>query len=210
MVADALTRQYDDEKEAAIVHSIAHTLTDVDLSVLAAEQPPISSEPSSALRLQLVNFPGVDREVVCDTSLGRPRVLVLETHRRAIFDAIHQLAHPSGKATLGIIAQSYAWRGMRRDVLHWASQCVAWATSKVARHTTPPVLPIPVPKERFSHVHVDIVGPFSPDQGNKYILTMVDRTARWPEAAPITDTSAETVLQTFLSTWVARLEFLIR
>ena len=93
---------------------------------------------------------------------------------------------------------------MHRDILRWASQCESCATSKVARHTSPLVLAIPVPKERFSHVHVDIVGPFSPDQGNRYILTMVDRTTRWPEAAPIPDITAETVLQAFMAIWVAR------
>ena len=132
------------------------------------------------------------------------RVLVPEGKQRSIFNVIHGLAHPSGKATLAIIARSYVWRGMRCDVLRWASQCEACATSKMARHTRPPVMPIPSPSERFSQVHVDIVGPFSPDQGFRYLLTMVDRTTRWPEAAPIADRTTDTVLQAFLVHWVAR------
>ena len=33
---------------------------------------------------------------------------------------------------------------------------------------------------------------------------MVDRTTRWPEAVPIADTTADTVLQVFLGSWVSR------
>ena len=93
---------------------------------------------------------------------------------------------------------------MRRYVLRWSKQCQVCATSMVARHTIPPILPIPAPAERFAHVHVDIVGPFSPDQGKRYLLTMIDRTTRWPEAIPMEDTTADTVLQTFLECWVSR------
>ena len=78
------------------------------------------------------------------------------------------------------------------------------SASKVARHTIPPVLPIPAPAERFAHVHVDVVGPFSPDQGKRYLLMMIDRTMRWAEALPIANTTADTVLQTFLEQWISR------
>ena len=131
-------------------------------------------------------------------------MLVLETRQRAIFDAIHGLAHPSGRATLAIISKSYVWPSMRKEVLAWSRQCQSCQTSKVSRHTRPPVLPIPVPADRFEHVHVDIVGPFQPDRGYKYLLTFVDRTTRWTEATPITDTATESVIQAFLDTWVAR------
>ena len=94
---------------------------------------------------------------------------------------------------------------MCRDILLWARQCQACVSSKIAIHTNPPILPISTPQERFSHVHVDIVGPFAPDRGFKYLLTMIDRTTRWPEAVPVADTTADTVVQTFQETWVSQL-----
>ena len=91
---------------------------------------------------------------------------------------------PSGRATLATVARAHVWPGMRRDILRWARECLACQVSKVAIHTKPLVVPIPIPKSRFDHVHVDLVGPFSPDRGYRYILTIVDGTTRWPEAVP--------------------------
>ena len=130
--------------------------------------------------------------------------MVLEGKRRAIFDSVHGLAHPSGRATARIIARSYVWSGMRSDVLRWARQCQACGASKVTKHTNPPVIPIPVPDVRFEHVHVDIVGPFTPDRGYTHLLTIIDRTTKWPEAIPIVNTTTEAVIQAFLDGWISR------
>ncbi len=74
----------------------------------------------------------------------------------------------------------------------------------VKQHTAA-VEPIPIPQRRFSHVHVDIVGPLPVAAcGATYLLTMVDRTTRWVEVAVLKDISAATCSDAFLSTWVAR------
>ena len=204
VVADALSRQYDDSEPSAIVNAISHSLSDINLSELADEQPRIEDELATSLKLSLVTFQGVERPLVCDTSLGRPRIVVPLGRRRLLFEAIHNLAHPSGKSTVSLISRSYAWPGIRRDILGWSRGCRTCELSKVARHTRPPIKPIPVLTARFSHVHVDIVGPFTPDRGFTHLLTIVDRTTRWPEAVPIASTTAEAVIQAFLDVWVSR------
>ncbi|BHF80219.1 hypothetical protein SprV_0702334300 [Sparganum proliferum] len=55
----------------------------------------------------------------------------------------------------------------------------------------------------FSHVHLDIVGPLPLSNGCSYLLTCVDRFTRWPEAIPLPDIVAPTVVKAFLSRWVA-------
>ena len=59
---------------------------------------------------------------------------------------------------------------------------------------------IPVPTPRFSHVHMDIMGPLPSSQGFNYLLTMIDRTTRWREVALLSSISAESCAQAFLST----------
>ena len=63
---------------------------------------------------------------------------------------------------------------------------------------------IPIPGVRFSHVHVDLVGPLPASRdGSTYLLTMIDQSTRWPEAVPLSCFDEETVLEAFITKWVA-------
>ncbi|CAK1590749.1 unnamed protein product [Parnassius mnemosyne] len=50
-----------------------------------------------------------------------------------------------------------------------------------------------------------IVGPLpTSPQGHRYLVTMIDRTTRWPEAIPTDDTSAESVARIIYENWITR------
>ncbi|BHF82707.1 hypothetical protein SprV_0802584600 [Sparganum proliferum] len=59
------------------------------------------------------------------------------------------------------------------------------------------------PDARFSHVHIDLVGPLPSSNGSAYMLTCIYCFTRWPVAAPIPDISAEIVAKAFLTHWVS-------
>jgi Integrase core domain. len=75
--------------------------------------------------------------------------------------------------------------------------------SKIHRHTVTPPGIIASPDTRFSHVHIDLVGPLPHSNGYAYILTCVDRFTRWPVAVPLSDIDAETVAHKFFESWIS-------
>ena len=115
VVADSLSRQHDDgiteAGDVAMAHAISHFLSDIDLNALAEDQPQ-NPDRESSLVLQQLTIPGCDRKLWCDVSQGRVRYLVPQTWRRKVFQAIHNLSHPSGRATLAIVARNYVWPGL--------------------------------------------------------------------------------------------------
>ena len=63
---------------------------------------------------------------------------------------------------------------------------------------------IPVPGRSFSHVHLDFVGPLPNSQRFTDVLTMIDRTSRWPEVFPLSSITAVVCAQALLSSWISR------
>ncbi len=95
--------------------------------------------------------------------------------------------------------------GMNYDVAAWVRDCQACCRGKVTAQPAAPVQPIAVPAKRFSHVHLDLVGPLPvAADGSTYLLTMVDRTTRWLEAAPLRTMEAAVCADAFIAAWVTR------
>lgn len=117
---------------------------------------------------------------------------------------IHGLSHPGVKASIKEVSERFVWPGLKKEVGDWARQCISCQKSKVHKHTHSALEPFTVPDRRFDHINVDIVGPLPPSRGYTHLLTVVDRFTRWPEAIPISDTSAQSCARALLLHWVSR------
>lgn len=124
--------------------------------------------------------------------------------RRRIFDALHNMAHPSIRASMRLVATRYVWPGVNKDCRKWAKTCIPCQRAKISRHVKAPVGTFTGDVGRFEHIHLDLIGPLPISRGYRYCLTCIDRYTRWPEVIPLQDIEAPTVARAFVNTWIAR------
>lgn len=129
---------------------------------------------SSSLKLEKRTLPASNVQLYCDVSIeGKIRPYIPSQHRQTVLSVVHGLAHPGIRATRKLVSDRFVWDGMNKDINHFVKYCISCQRSKVLRHTIAPIGEFGFPKSRFSHVHVDIVGPLPPSNGFRYMLTMV-------------------------------------
>ena len=156
------------------------------------------------LRLEDISIGNSNVSLLCDVSTGRPWPIVPTSWRRRVFDAIHGLSHPSIRATRKLIASKFVWHGLKKQVGLWTKQCLACQKAKIQRHIKAPIIFYLPPSKCFDCANIDIVGSLAPSEGNRFLLIMVYRYTRWPEAIPPKEVTTLACAKAFVSTWVSR------
>ena len=193
-VADALSRNV-----------VAVADIGLDIKRLQKLQQEEEESAKKNTTLQLVRMNGEDEtSILCDVSTGKPRPWIPKEMRREVFNLIHNLAHPSKRATTKMMTDKYVWHAISKDCKMWAKECLACQRCKTHRHTETGVGTIEQPRRRFGHIHVDVVGPLPASNGYKYLFTMIDRSTRWPEAVPMKNATTEECVNALLSGWIAK------
>ncbi len=158
---------------------------------------------NSSLQLQPVEIGGVS--LLCDWSTGTPRPLIPAADRQAVFAAIHGLAHPGVRATRRLLATRAVWPNMKADAGRWCRDCQYCSRGKSSSQPTAAIQPIPVPHQRFSHIHVDLVGPLPVSAaGYSYLFTIIDRSSRWVETVPLKTMDAASCTDALVLAWISR------
>ena len=161
-------------------------------------------EADSSLKLEPFPLPDSDQSIICDVSTGTPRPFVPLSFCCRVFNTLHSLLHPGIRATQCLVTSRFVWPNINADTRSWTRNCLSCQHAKVQRHTITPLSTFLPPGACFEHIHIDLVGPLPPSKGHTYLLTMVDRFTRWPEAVPLVDMSADTVARVFVASWISR------
>lgn len=125
--------------------------------------------------------------------------------REEIFKYCHDVkavGHPGMDKTLERVRQKFHWPFMQRDIQNWVRACNVCNHNKKSRTRQAELRRhhAGLPMER---VHLDLIGPLvKSEQGNQYILVMVDQFTKWVECAALPDQTASTVAYQFLAQFV--------
>lgn len=209
--------QYISGKENVVADSLSRipeidaiSTRDINIETLNGEQQKdeslkeIISFPNSKYNLKEIIVPVSNIKLWCDVSTKIPKPYIPPSMRKLIFEKLHSLSHPGSRATRNLIQSKYFWPNMRKDINEWVASCHKCQGSKINRYTKTPTGIFEIPKGRFDHIHIDLVGPLPVSNGYKYILTIIDRYSRWPEAYPLRDITARTVAKVFVENYVPR------
>ncbi|CAB0031129.1 unnamed protein product [Trichogramma brassicae] len=146
-----------------------------------------------------------DNELVVVERDGVLRPYIPVALRRAIFDSVHRLSHPSGRATAKRIELNYFWPSLRKDVGRWAKQCMPCQLSKVHRHNRSELGNFNARPTAVSSTYIStssrcpVAGMSKLSHHHRQVY------ARWPEAIPLTDDiTAQSVAEALYNKhWIA-------
>ena len=205
VVADCLSRPPEPNPPPALVSALP-PLAGLDFALVAAAQSGCvdTKKLLTDQKFKFLRRPVNGSSLLCDVSTGVLRPVLPLEFRRQAFDLLHRLSHPGVRASRRLVAARFLWPAMNTDIGVWARSCLDCQRAKVVRHVKPPVHIIPVPAQRFSHVHVDLVGPLPSSNGFTHLFTIIDRSTRWVEAIPMASTTATACAEALFSVWVSR------
>ena len=91
---------------------------------------------------------------------------------------------------------------MNKDIRKYTANCVPCQREK-AKVQHYPLQMTETPDRPFNKIAIDLVTECETStSGNKHILTIIDHLTGWPQAFPIPDKSADTIVSTFINEYL--------
>ena len=129
------------------------------------------------------------------------QIVVPQSYRHEILSMAHDIplaGHLGVNKTRNKVSKHFYWPNMKGDVVKFCRSChtcqvVGKPNKKIHKAY---LQPIPAFEEPFSRVLVNCVGPLpKTDSGNEYLLTVMCTATRFPEAIPLPNIKAKTIVK---------------
>ena len=117
-------------------------------------------------------------------------------------EAHDKLGHQGNSRIYCLIKWWYYWKGMNKDIRKYIVNCVLCQREK-AKIETYPLQMTEIADRPFDKIAINLITECETStSGNKHILTIIDHLTSWPEAFPIPDKSADTIVSTFTNEYL--------
>ncbi|KAI5753631.1 hypothetical protein M8J77_001985 [Diaphorina citri] len=139
---------------------------------------------------------------------SRLQIVLPHTRVKEVLEEFHggvTGGHLGINKTLDKLRERFYWLHMKQDVEDWIRRCSNCAGSKGPRTRSRGELQKYVVGAPFERIAMDVAGPFpETNNGNRYILVIMDYFSKWPEAFAIPNQEATTVADCLINHWVSR------
>ena len=122
------------------------------------------------------------------------QVVLPKHYRSQVLETAHSVpmsGHLGIRATYQKILLHFFWPGLHKDVAAFCKACLECQVVGKANQKIPlaPLHPVPAVGDPFSDIQIDFVGPLPRTKtGKQYLLTVMCKTTRYPEAFPLSST----------------------
>ena len=119
-----------------------------------------------------------------------------------LMEAHNKLGHQGNSHTYCLIKRQYYWKGMNKGIRKYIANCILCQRKK-AKVQHCPLQMMEIPDRPFDKIAINLITECDMStSGNKHILTIIDHLTGWPEAFPILDKTADTIVSTFINEYL--------
>ena len=130
----------------------------------------------------------------------KEQIVVPKNFRPIILKEAHENmwgSHLGIHKTCAKISKNFFWPTMKKDVSRYCKSCHECQIMGKPNQKIPkaPLYPIPAVCEPFTQIVIDVVGPLPKSgSGFQYLLTIMDRTTRFPEVIPLRSIKSSVII----------------
>ena len=145
---------------------------------------------------------GLLYEHITDANLKFLTLVIPKSWKYTVMVEAHdKLGQQGTTCTYCLIKCQYYWKGMNKDIRKYITNCTLCCREKAKVQVYP--LQMTEISDRPFKIAIDLVRECETSNlGNKHILTIIDHLMGWPEAFPIFDKSADTIVSTVINQYL--------